>query len=78
MQAIPHMHDFINKKHGQWLFYLHLLTGIALFYTLIIPSAYWLLSSLLFIEFSWLLYLMTKTMGLYFLILAKINASVNE
>lgn len=78
MQAIPHMHEFLNKKHGQWLFYLHLITGAVLFYTLVTPNVYWLLSILLFIEFSWLLYLMNKTIGLYFLTLNKINSSVNE
>jgi len=78
MQAIPHMHDFLNKKHGQWLFYLHIMTGVILFYTLVIPSAYWVLSLLLLIEFSWLLYLMIKTMGLYFQTLTKINSFVNE
>ncbi|PHR84156.1 MAG: hypothetical protein COA59_07765 [Colwellia sp.] len=78
MQTIPHMHKFLNKKHGQWLFYLHFMTGIVLFYTLVIPSTYWLLSLLLLIEFSWLLYLMIKVMRLYFLTLTKINLSVNE
>ncbi|WP_114326160.1 hypothetical protein [Candidatus Colwellia aromaticivorans] len=78
MQVIPHMHNFLNKKHGQWLFYLHIMTGMVLFYTLVIPSAYWLLSLLLLIEFSWLLYLMIKAMRLYFLTLTKINSFVNE
>jgi hypothetical protein len=78
MQKIPHMHEFLHKKHGQWLFYLHLMTGSALFYTLVIPSAYWLLSLLLLIEFSWLLHLMIKAMRLYFFTLTKINSSVNE
>ncbi|MCI2283244.1 hypothetical protein L3081_07335 [Colwellia sp. MSW7] len=27
MQYIPHMHEFLNKKHGEWLFYLHTITG---------------------------------------------------
>ena len=30
MQFIPHMHDFLSKKHGQWLFYLHILSGVFL------------------------------------------------
>ncbi|MDX2369839.1 MAG: hypothetical protein QNK36_15795 [Colwellia sp.] len=78
MQYIPHMHSFLNKKHGQWLFYLHILTGMVLFYTLVIPSAYWLLSLFLLVEFYWLLYLMIKAIRLYFLTLNKINSSVNE
>lgn len=78
MQAIPHMHEFLNKRHGQWLFYLHILTGGALFYTIMMPNAYWLLSLLLLLEFSWLLYLMIKTMRLYFVTLDKVNSFVNE
>lgn len=78
MQAIPHMHDFLNKKQGQWLFLLHIMTGIILFYTLLIPSTYWLLSLLLLIEFSWLLYLMIKVVRRYYLALSKINSFVNE
>lgn len=78
MQYIPHMHAFLNKKHGQWLFYSHIMTGVVLFYTLVIPSAYWLLSLCLLIEFSWLLYLMIKTIRLYYVTRNKINLSVNE
>ena len=78
MHAIPHMHEFLNKNHGQWLFYLHLITGAVLFYTLVAPNTYWLLSILVLIEFSLLLYLMNKTIGLYFITLNKINSSVNE
>lgn len=78
MQAIPHMHEFLKKQHGQWLFYLHILTGIVLFYTIMVPSAYWLLSLLLFIEFSWLLFLTIKTMRLYFVTQVNVNSFVNE
>jgi len=78
MQFIPHMHEFLNKKQGHWLFYLHIITGIVLIYTLVIPSTYWLLSLCLLIEFSWLLYLMIKTIRLYYLTRNKINLSVNE
>jgi hypothetical protein len=78
MQFIPHMHEFLNKKQGHWLFYLHIITGIVLIYTLVIPSTYWLLSLCLLIEFSWLLYLMIKAIRLYYLTRNKINLSVNE
>jgi hypothetical protein len=78
MQTIPHMHKFLNKKHGQWLFYSHIMTGVILFCTFLIPELYWLLSILLLIEFSWLFFLMNKTIGLYFLTLKKINSFVNE
>jgi len=78
MQYIPHMHEFLNKQHGQWLLYLHLITGLTLCVTIMMPSVYWLLSLLLIIEFSWLLLLMIKTVRLYFSTLNKINSSVNE
>jgi hypothetical protein len=78
MQYLPHMHEFLDKKHGQWLFYLHLISGVTLLSTIIRPSLYWLLSILLIIEFSWLLKLIIKAMGLYFTTLSKINLSVNE
>ena len=78
MQFLPHMHEFLDKKHGQWLFYLHVVTGVVLLITIMFPSVYWLLSLLLIIEFSWLLMLMVKTRRLYFSILDKINSSTNE
>lgn len=78
MQYLPNMHDFLDKKHGQWLFYLHALTGSVLVITIMFPHIYWLLSLLLFIEFSWLLFLMTKTSRLYFSTLTKINSLVDE
>ncbi|MGL1958901.1 MAG: hypothetical protein OCD00_16485 [Colwellia sp.] len=73
MQLIPHMHEFLNKKHGQWLFYLHSLSSIVLIITILTPSWYWLFSLLLWVEFTWLLILMVKTMWLYFSINNKIN-----
>jgi hypothetical protein len=78
MQYLPNMHEFLNKKHGQWLFNLHLITGFILLSTFLSPSLYWLLSVFLIIEFSLLLTLMIKTVRLYFVTLNKINSSVNE
>jgi hypothetical protein len=75
MQFIPHMHEFLNKKHGQWLFYLHIISGASLLVTIIIPSTYWLLSLLLFVEFSWLLFIMIKAVSLYFSVDKKIEQS---
>ena len=37
MQFIPHMHEFMNKKQGYWLLYLHIITGVVLLYTLVYP-----------------------------------------
>ena len=78
MQFLPHMHEFLNKSHGKWLFYLHLLTGLLLFSTIISPDLYWLFSLSLIVEFSWLLFLMIKTMRLYSFIHQKINSLGNE
>ena len=78
MQYLPHMHEFLDKKHGQWLFYFHVITGVILLSTIMFPSIYWLLSLLLIIEFSWLLKIMIKVTLLYFSTLNKINSSVNE
>ncbi len=78
MQYIPHMHDFLDKKHGGMLFYLHMITGVTLLITIFIPSCYWLLSLLLIVEFSWLLTLMIKVIRLYFSTLNKINSSANN
>lgn len=78
MQYLPHMHEFLDKKHGTWLFYLHVISGVVLLTTIMIPSVYWLLSLLLIVEFSWLLFLMIKTRRLYFVTLAKINLLANE
>lgn len=75
MQFIPHMHEFLNKKHGQWLFYLHVLSGIFLIITIMIPSTYWLFSCLLFIECLWLLFIMIKAVRLYFSVDKKIDQS---
>ncbi len=78
MQYLPHMHEFLDKKHGQRLFYLHFITGVILLCTIMFPSIYWLLSLLLIIEFSWLLKIMINVIRLYFSTLNKINSSVNE
>lgn len=78
LQFIPHMHVFLDKKHGQWLFYFHLLTGVILLTTILLPNFYWLLSLLLVVEFFWLLTLMYKAMALYYSTLSKVNLLVNE
>lgn len=78
MQYIPHMHEFLNKKHGEWLFYLHTISGGILLTTILFPSLFWLLSITILSEFFWLLMLIIKTSRLYFSTLAKINSSTNE
>lgn len=75
MQHIPHMHEFLNKQHGLLLYYLHILSGLSLVGVTFVPSLYFIFSALLFIEFSWLLFLMIKCMRLYFSVDKKINLS---
>ena len=65
MQFIPHMHEFLNKKHGQWLFRLHLLSGLCLVLVLLQPASYFVFASAMMLEFCWLLFIMMKTMRLY-------------
>jgi len=75
MQFIPHMHEFLNKKHGEWLFRLHLLTALCLISVLLQPAAYFVFGLSLMFEFIWLLFIMSKTMRLYFSVSRKISLS---
>ncbi|PKI13917.1 hypothetical protein [Colwellia sp. 12G3] len=77
MQFIPHMHQFLNKKHGLALYYLHILTGLSLVAVLFDPSLYRIFALLLLTEFCWLLLLMVRCMRLYFAVSQKINLSNN-
>ena len=65
MQFIPHMHEFLNKKHGQWLFRLHFVSGLCLILVLLQPATYFVFALGMMLEFCWLLFIMTKTMRLY-------------
>ena len=73
MPLIPHMHEFLAKKHANLLFIFHLLTGLALIGTLLVPALYGFFGSLLLIEFSGLLFLMIKTIRLYNITNSKIK-----
>ena len=75
MQFIPHMHDFLNKKHGLVLYYMHILSGLSLVAVLFEPSLYAVFAILLLLEFVWLLVLMVRCMRLYFTVNKKINLS---
>ncbi len=75
MQLIPHMHDFLNKKHGLVLYYLHIFSGISLLTVLCEPKFYVLFALCLLIEFTWLLVLMVRCMRLYFSVNSQINLS---
>jgi hypothetical protein len=78
MQLIPHMHAFLNKKHGLALYYLHILSGLALLAVLFEPTLYVVFSLCLLVEFFWLLILMVRCMRLYFSVNRKINLSNNN
>jgi len=75
MQYIPHMHEFLLKKHATWLYYCHLLCGFSLLLVLFQPTYYYIFGLLLLVEFSWLLFLMVRCMRLYFSAQTKINLS---
>lgn len=75
MQFIPHMHAFMNKKHGLALYYLHIISGLALVAVLCEPKLYAVFSLCLLVEFFWLLILMVRCMRLYFSVNNKINLS---
>ena len=77
MQFIPHMHDFMNKKQGLALYYMHIISGLSLVGVIFEPSLYVVFAIFLLIEFIWLLGLMLKCMRLYFSVSKKINLSNN-
>ncbi|PKG82445.1 hypothetical protein CXF85_13225 [Colwellia sp. 75C3] len=77
MQFIPHMHDFLNKKQGVALYYMHIISGLSLVAVIFEPSLYVVFALFLLIEFVWLLFLMLRCMRLYFSVSKKINLSNN-
>ena len=78
MQFIPHMHEFLNKKHGQWLYRLHLSSGLLLIFILFQPAYYFAFALALALESSWLLIIMMKTMRLYFTVDKKITLATKN
>ena len=78
MQFIPHMHEFMNKKHGLILYYLHLISGLALLAVLFEPKLYAAFSFCLLVEFVWLFILMLRCMRLYFSVNNQINLSYSN
>ena len=75
MQFIPHMHEFLNKKHGVVLYYMHIFSGLSLLTVIFEPSLYFIFAVFLLVEFVWLFVLMAKCMRLYFTVNNKINLS---
>ena len=75
MQFIPHMHEFLNKKHGVVLYYMHIFSGLSLLTVIFEPSLYFIFAVFLLVEFVWLFVLMAKCMCLYFTVNNKINLS---
>jgi hypothetical protein len=76
MAHLPHMHELLLKKHGRWLFYLHLCTCFTLISTLAFTQLYQLFALTMLAEFSWLLFLILRCLHLYKQSLAKINNCV--
>jgi len=75
MQFIPHMHEFLNKKHGVVLYYMHIFSGLSLLTVIFEPSLYFVFAVFLLLEFVWLFVLMVRCMRLYFTVNNKINLS---
>jgi len=75
MQYIPHMHEFLNKKHGVALYYMHIFSGLSLLTVIFEPSLYFVFALFLLLEFVWLFVLMMRCVRLYFTIDKKINLS---
>ncbi len=76
MAHLPHMHELLLKKHGRWLFYLHLCSCSTLISTLAFTQLYQLFALTMLAEFSWLLFLILRCLHLYKQSLAKINNCV--
>ena len=76
MAHLPHMHELLLKKHGRWLFYLHLCSCFTLIMTLAFTQLYQLFALTMLAEFSWLFFLILRSLRLYTQSLAKINNSV--
>ncbi|UUO21907.1 hypothetical protein FGD67_00855 [Colwellia sp. M166] len=73
MSYLPHMHELLLKKHGQMLFKLHVISCFFLILTIAIASFYALFAIAMLVEFSWLLFLMLRSLYLYRQCLAKIK-----
>ncbi len=65
MPLLPNMHQLLPKKHGNILFYLHLLSEFSLFLTLVFNQFYLILALTIGLEFFWLLTLLVRCKRLY-------------
>ena len=72
------MHEFFDKKHGQWLFYSHVISGLILIWVLFQPSYYFIFAIALVLESTGLLVIMLKTMKLYFTVDKKITQAAKD
>lgn len=78
MQLIPHMHTFLDKQHGQYLFYLHAFSSFALLLAIVFEESFAVFATAILAEFCWLTFLMAKTMRLYFITRNKITLSCDS
>jgi len=74
MQFLPNMHKLLSSNHARTLFILHCLTSFTLIISILNAALYWIFALLLFIEFSWLTFLIIKVFCSYQLVNKKINA----
>lgn len=73
MSHLPHMHDLLLKKHSRLLFKFHILSCVLLILTIAVPRFYWGFSCAMLVEFSWLLFLIIRSLNLYRRCLMKIK-----
>ena len=76
MSYLPHMHELLLKKHSRLLFKFHVLSCVLLILTIAAPKFYGLFACAMLVEFSWLLFLIIRSLNLYRRCLMKIKKSV--
>ncbi len=78
LSLLPNMLDFVNKKHGQYLFYSHIIAAISLLACIIKPQLYLIGGICMLVEFTLLLFIMLKAFNLYKQSSVKIEAEITK
>ncbi|SEL24930.1 hypothetical protein SAMN05216262_10835 [Colwellia chukchiensis] len=77
MAHLPNMQQLLLKSHGRWLFILHVLCCALLLLTIVFPKFYVLLALAVMAEFSWLLFLILRSLHHYQACLSSLENSEN-
>ncbi len=75
---LPNVHQLLSKSRMQWLLYCHCATMISLLSTLLLPQSYPLLALVMFVQFSYLLYLIIQISRSYKRIAIEINTAIEN